>query len=41
MKGFALRHVDLRPGTLWDTKSAKPLLIRVSADMQCPIELGW
>ena len=39
MKSFAFRHVDLRPGILWDRKPAKPLLIRASADMQCPIEL--
>ena len=40
MKSLAFRHVDLRPEILWDRKSAKPLLIRASAEMQCPIELG-
>ena len=40
MKSYASRHVDLRPGILWVRKSAKPLLIRASADMQCLIDLG-
>ena len=39
MKSLALRLVDLRPGILWDKKSAKVLLIRASADIQFPIEL--
>ena len=39
MKSLAFRHVDLRPGIQWERKSANPLPIRASADMQCPIEL--
>ena len=40
IESFAFLQVERRPGILWERKSANPLLILASAEMQCPIELG-